>query len=179
MHPRSRMQAIVGSQSLHVRVRSRRLPPPALARLTHGLPERARHVTRRPLSRPAHRHVCARCPAGSLIKGPGDGPKRLCRFCRPRQGCASVSRRFSQPKRPGMPDIGAHPRDTPSPVCPLLHCVGGTKQGPVPKKANHPKGWDAKPLAYVRTSLDMAAGLPGEDSTSPGLCLSHGRTEVC
>jgi hypothetical protein len=48
-------------------------------------------------------------------------------------------------------------------------------EGPFPTKANHPKGWDAKPLAYVQRSLDTVAGLPGEHSTSGGLCLSHGR----
>jgi hypothetical protein len=47
-------------------------------------------------------------------------------------------------------------------------------QGLVPKSANHPKGWDAKPLACIQRALDMAAGLPGEHSTSAGLCLSHG-----
>ena len=46
-----------------------------------------------------------------------------------------------------------------------------------PKKANHPKGWDAKPLAYVQRLLDMAAGLPGAHSTSNGLCRSHGSVE--
>jgi hypothetical protein len=29
-------------------------------------------------------------------------------------------------------------------------------------KANHSKGWDAKPLAYVSNLRDMVAGLPGE-----------------
>jgi len=33
-------------------------------------------------------------------------------------------------------------------------------------KANHSKGWDAKPLAYVSRRRDRVAGLPGEDSTS-------------
>ena len=33
-------------------------------------------------------------------------------------------------------------------------------------KANHPKGWDAKPLAYVPRARDRVAGLPGEHSTS-------------
>ena len=28
-------------------------------------------------------------------------------------------------------------------------------------KANHPKGWDAKLLAYVRSAWDMVAELPG------------------
>jgi hypothetical protein len=49
--------------------------------------------------------------------------------------------------------------------------------GPFPTRANHPKGWDAKPLAYVQKSLDMAAGLPGEHSISIGLCMSRGRSE--
>jgi hypothetical protein len=33
-------------------------------------------------------------------------------------------------------------------------------------KANHSKGWDAKPLAYVLGGQDRVAGLPGEHSTS-------------
>jgi hypothetical protein len=33
-------------------------------------------------------------------------------------------------------------------------------------KANHSKGWDAKPLAYVPQGRDRVAGLPGEHSTS-------------
>jgi hypothetical protein len=33
-------------------------------------------------------------------------------------------------------------------------------------KANHSKGWDAKPLAYVSRRRDRVAGLPGEHSTS-------------
>jgi hypothetical protein len=33
-------------------------------------------------------------------------------------------------------------------------------------RANHPKGWDAKPLAYVPRARDRVAGLPGEHSTS-------------
>jgi hypothetical protein len=33
-------------------------------------------------------------------------------------------------------------------------------------KANHAKGWDAKPLAYVPRARDRVAGLPGEHSTS-------------
>src|SRR5687768_1961617 len=33
-------------------------------------------------------------------------------------------------------------------------------------KANHSKGWDAKPLAYVPRRRDRVAGLPGEDSAS-------------
>ena len=33
-------------------------------------------------------------------------------------------------------------------------------------KANHSKGWDAKPLAYVPQARDRVAGLPGEHSTS-------------
>jgi hypothetical protein len=33
-------------------------------------------------------------------------------------------------------------------------------------KANHSKGWDAKPLAYVPRARDTVAGLPGEHSTS-------------
>jgi hypothetical protein len=45
-------------------------------------------------------------------------------------------------------------------------------EGPFPIRANHPKGWDAKPLAYVQRTLDMAAGLPGQHSTSIGLCTT-------
>jgi len=30
-----------------------------------------------------------------------------------------------------------------------------------PSRANHSKGWDAKPLAYVLRRQDMAVGLPG------------------
>jgi hypothetical protein len=33
-------------------------------------------------------------------------------------------------------------------------------------KANHSKGWGAKPLAYVPRRRDRVAGLPGEHSTS-------------
>jgi hypothetical protein len=33
-------------------------------------------------------------------------------------------------------------------------------------RANHSKGWDAKPLAYVPRARDRAAGLPGTHSTS-------------
>jgi hypothetical protein len=50
-------------------------------------------------------------------------------------------------------------------------------EGRTSKRANHPKGWDAKPLAYVQDALDMVAGLPGEHSTSVGLCRSHGHVE--
>ena len=40
------------------------------------------------------------------------------------------------------------------------------------KRANHSKGWDAKPLAYIRGTPDTVAGLPGERSPLSG-CDSH------
>jgi hypothetical protein len=40
------------------------------------------------------------------------------------------------------------------------------------EKANHPKGWDAKPLALIQEE-GKVAGLPGEGSTPHG-CISLG-----
>jgi len=35
------------------------------------------------------------------------------------------------------------------------------------KRANRPKGWGAKPLAYVPRAWDRVAGLPGEPDIFP------------
>ena len=43
-------------------------------------------------------------------------------------------------------------------------------------KANHPKGWDAKPPAYVARKRDMAAGLPGKRSTFGSVLVVCGQT---
>ena len=43
-------------------------------------------------------------------------------------------------------------------------------------KANHPKGWDAKPPAYVARKRDTAAGLPGKRSTFGSVLVVCGQT---
>jgi hypothetical protein len=43
-------------------------------------------------------------------------------------------------------------------------------------KANHPKGWDAKPPAYVARKRDTAAGLPGKRSTFGRVLVVCGQT---
>ena len=149
-----------------------------MAWLTCGLAEPTRHVTGRPLSLPAHRHVCVTFPLGPLIEGVEDGPKRLGgdfsalgKDGAPlyRLVAAGASRKarcrlaFAGQVSTGMPLAIADERD---------------HGGPFPTRANHPKGWDAKPLAYVQRALDMAAGLPGEHSTSIGLCMSRGLSEL-
>jgi hypothetical protein len=41
------------------------------------------------------------------------------------------------------------------------------------KKANHPKGWDAKPLTYVPQPRNRVAGLPGGHSSSSELFVTQ------